>query len=253
MVGSRKTAASAASATSAPSTAAPPPDARTKTVLAATRLFAAHGFDGTSVQDIADDLGVTKQAVLHHFASKEQLREAVLDEILEHWNERLPKLLLAATASEDRFDAVFGELFRFFFAEPNRARVVLREALDRPAIVRRLLEGPVRPWLSAVAGYIQSGVERGQHHDGLDPEAYVLHVLLLVLSAAAGVHVMPAALAVTGIDGAHSSIDPVERYGRELARLARSALFRAPQPPRKSKSTRDTPARKSARPSKSPR
>ncbi|MBL8679031.1 MAG: TetR/AcrR family transcriptional regulator [Myxococcales bacterium] len=252
MVGTRRTAADNATASNAlsPSSAGSSSslDARSKAVLAATRLFAAHGFDGTSVQDIADDLGVTKQAVLHHFASKEQLREAVLDEILEHWNERLPKLLLAATASEDRFDAVFGELFRFFFAEPNRARVVLREALDRPTIVRRLLEGPVRPWLAAVAGYIQSGVDRGQHHSGLDPEAYVVHVLLLVLSAAAGVHVMPAALGASS-----SGADAVDRYSKELARLARSALFREPTPPRKTAPPREKPARTTARRKKTPR
>jgi AcrR family transcriptional regulator len=219
-------------------------DGRGKTLLAATRLLAAHGFDGTSVQDIADALGVTKQAVLHHFPSKESIREAVLDDILQHWNERLPKLLLAATASEDRFDAVFGELFQFFFNEPDRARLILREALDRPEVVRRLLAGPVRPWLRAVASYIDSGVERGQHHPGLDPEAYVLNVLLFVLSAAAGVHVMPAAL---------SSEDAAQRYTRELARIARSSLFRAAhseeraveRPSRKSPSTKSkTPKKK---------
>src|SRR5690242_9865756 len=104
------------------------PDVRAQVVAAATRLFAAHGVDATSVQDIADLVGVTKQAVLHHFPSKEHLRQAVLDGILAHWNETLPRLLLAATASEGRFDAVFGELFRFFSEDPDRARVVLREA-----------------------------------------------------------------------------------------------------------------------------
>src|SRR4051812_42040683 len=133
------------------------PDVRAAVVRAATRLFAAHGFDGTALQDVADAVGVSKPAVLHHFASKERIREGVLEAILEHWQKTLPRLLLAATASEDRFEAVFGELHRFFAADPDRARVVLRETLDRPAEARRLLVGPVRPWLDAVAGYIRSG------------------------------------------------------------------------------------------------
>src|SRR5688500_17820107 len=108
-------------------------DVRTGIVQAATRLFAAHGFDGTAVQDIADAVGVSKPAVLHHFPSKEHVRQAVLDSILAHWNGTLPRLLLAATASADRFDAVFGELHSFFAADPDRARVVMREVLDRPA------------------------------------------------------------------------------------------------------------------------
>src|SRR5947199_374412 len=83
-------------------------------VASTTRLFASQGFDGTSLQEIADEVGVSKPAVLHHFPSKEDLRRAVLDGILDHWREALPRLLLAATASTDRFEAVFGELHRFF-------------------------------------------------------------------------------------------------------------------------------------------
>src|SRR3984893_4818926 len=95
-------------------------DVRSATITAATRLFAAHGFDGTALQDIADAVGVTKPAILHHFPSKEHIRQAVLDGILAHWNKTLPRLLLAATASRDRFDAVFGELHRFFATDPDR-------------------------------------------------------------------------------------------------------------------------------------
>src|SRR6516225_7467328 len=124
----------------------PETDVRAATIAAATRLFAAHGFEGTALQDIADAVGVTKPAVLHHFPSKEHVRQAVLDAILAHWNDTLPRLLFAATASHDRFDAVFGELHRFFAADPDRARVVMREVLDRPAEIRRLLRGAVRPW-----------------------------------------------------------------------------------------------------------
>src|ERR1700733_491052 len=112
-------------------------DVRGATVTAAMRLFAAHGFDGTALQDIADAVGVSKPAVLHHFPSKEHARQAVLDAILSHWKETLPRLLLAATAGDDRFDAVLGELHRFFSADPDRARVVAREALDRPADLRK--------------------------------------------------------------------------------------------------------------------
>jgi TetR/AcrR family transcriptional regulator len=207
------------------------PDVRAAVIKAATRLFAAHGFDGTALQDVASAVGVSKPAVLHHFPSKEHIRKAVLDAILEHWQATLPRLLVAATASEERFEAVFGELFRFFTADSDRARVVLREALDRPTEARRLLAGPVRPWIQAIAGYIRAGQASGRHHADVDPEAYVVHMLQLVLAATASAPVTTALLGPGEGESARA------RYDRELGRVARTSLFTSgpthptPQPP----------------------
>jgi AcrR family transcriptional regulator len=200
-------------------------DAREAIVAAAMRLFAAHGFDGTALQDVADAVGVSKQAVLHHYSSKEALRLAVLGAILAHWKERLPTLLLAATASEARFEAVFGELHRFFAQDRDRALVALREVIDRPAESKKLMRAAVRPWLSAVAEYIKVGQGSGRHFEDVDAEAYVLHIMQLVISAAA------AAPVTTGVlDG-----DVKRRYDRELARIARAALFSPSKPVSKRK------------------
>ena len=223
---------------------------RRRCIAAATRLFAAHGFDGTAVQDIADELGVSKQAVLHHFVSKEALREAVLAAMLDHWRDTLPRLLLAASASDERFDALFGELHHFFVADPDRARLLVRELLDRPDEIRRLLRETVRPWLGAVAAYIRDGQTRGLHHADMDPEAYLIHVLSLVLTAAAGAHVSAVALAPGAAGRA--------RFHAELFRIARASLFlpaaaatpattaattRRTARPRPSKSLKRTPER----------
>jgi TetR/AcrR family transcriptional regulator len=193
----------------------PDNDVRATTITAATRLFAAHGFGGTALQDIADAVGVSKPAVLHHFPSKEHIRQAVLDAILAHWNDALPRLLLAATASADRFDAVFGELHRFFAADPDRARLIIRETLDRPAEIRKLLRGPVRRWHAAIGQYVSAGRDSGHHFADVDPEAYVIHILLLVITATASAAVATAVL----------ETDAHPRYDRELARIARASLF----------------------------
>jgi len=197
---------------------------RAQALAAATRLFARRGFDATSLQAIADEIDVTKQAILHHFPSKQRLRDAVLEAMLAHWQETLPRLLVAASASEDRFDAVVGELRRFFAADPDRARLVMREALDRPAEVLRLLAGAVRPWIAAVASYIRDGQAHGRHFPDADPEAYVAHILYFVIAATAAA------------DVTHAAIEPSEtgliRYQRELGRIAKAALF-LPKPGKK--------------------
>lgn len=57
----------------------PKGDRRRKELVGiATRLFAAKGFDKTSLQDIADEAGLTKAAVYYHFPDKARLYEAVV-------------------------------------------------------------------------------------------------------------------------------------------------------------------------------
>lgn len=197
---------------------------RARAIAAATKLFAERGFEGTSVQAVADVIGVSKQAVLHHFESKERLREAVLDAIVAHWHEVLPRLVLAVAEANGskgdrderaarRHDAVFGELMRFFGKHPDRAKVMLREGLDRPAETRRLLEGSVGQLLEIVAAQIDRGRAKGPHYADVDATAYALHMLLFVLvGAAAGSSVV-----------AH--LVDRKRFDAELVRIARASLF----------------------------
>src|SRR6202040_3804200 len=44
----------------------------------AQRLFAEHGYDATSLQMIADEMGLTKAAVYYHFPAKVDIRHALL-------------------------------------------------------------------------------------------------------------------------------------------------------------------------------
>jgi TetR/AcrR family transcriptional regulator len=193
-----------------------PQGARERLVAAATRQFAERGFDATPIQAIADEVGITKPALLHHFPSKEHLRQEVLSSILNHWSEKLPRLLLAATASEDRFDTVFGEVYRFFAAEPDRARFIAREALDRPKEARDLLRA-VLPVIEAVASYIRAGQSHQRHYEDTDATAYVIHVLLFIIGSVA---LSPVVSPVLG--GGETGR---ARYGRELARMAKASLF----------------------------
>jgi len=56
---------------------------RARLVEAAGQLFAEQGVDGTSLQSIADRLGVTKAAVYHQAASKEEIVLAVAEPVIE--------------------------------------------------------------------------------------------------------------------------------------------------------------------------
>ncbi|GAB2885165.1 TetR/AcrR family transcriptional regulator [Streptomyces mayteni] len=68
--------------------ARPPAALRGQILNSALRLFAAHGFRATSLQDIASDAGCSKASLLYHFANK----DALLTELLAPFRRRAAEL-----------------------------------------------------------------------------------------------------------------------------------------------------------------
>jgi AcrR family transcriptional regulator len=58
-------------------------------IAVATRLFAERTYEGTSIEAVLAEAGVSRGALYHHFASKEELFEAVLEALEVDVGERL--------------------------------------------------------------------------------------------------------------------------------------------------------------------
>jgi AcrR family transcriptional regulator len=56
---------------------------RQRLIDVAVRLFTQHSFAGTSLQMIANELGITKAAVYHYFRTREELLLAVVEPVLD--------------------------------------------------------------------------------------------------------------------------------------------------------------------------
>jgi AcrR family transcriptional regulator len=65
---------------------------------AAMRVFRRHGFRRSSIEQAADEAGLTRQALYHHFPSKEALFRAALERLYE---QALTAEMAAAKAAED--------------------------------------------------------------------------------------------------------------------------------------------------------
>lgn len=193
-------------------------EVRQRILEEATRQFAVNGFDGTSIQAISASVGIKRPSLIYHFGCKEDLRHAVLMQILGHWKDELPKLMTASTTGENRLQAGLALIIDFFRADPNRARLVIREMLDRPREMRALFVEHLRPWVSLVTETIRQGQASGMVPGDLNPEAYVLQCVNMAVGTMAAGDLEVAMIASEG------ELD-TDALVRELTRLARTGLF----------------------------
>jgi AcrR family transcriptional regulator len=124
--------------------------AQTRILTAALDLFATHGVSGTSLQMIADAIGVTKAAVYHQFKTKEEIVVAVTDTELG----RLEDALEAAEAEPDPLRARKVLLTRVIDIAVE-SRGLVRTLQNDPVIVRLLGEHePFRHFISRLYGVL---------------------------------------------------------------------------------------------------
>lgn len=96
----------------------------------ARRQFAEKGFSGTSIASIAEALGLTKQALLHHFGTKEKL----YGEVLQALSGRMLNQIIAA--AQDPADAgsqlekAMTHLCAATLQDSENTQLITRELLD---------------------------------------------------------------------------------------------------------------------------
>lgn len=79
-------------------------------LAAATRLFAEHGFETTSVQQIVDAAGVTKGAMYHYFGSKDDLLYEIYARVLRVQTARMEQAADSTEPVPQRLHAVAADV-----------------------------------------------------------------------------------------------------------------------------------------------
>jgi AcrR family transcriptional regulator len=117
---------------------------------AALTLIADHGVGGTSLQMIADEVGVTKAAVYHQFKTKEEIVIALTERELG----RLDEALEAAEAEQSRPRAREVLLSRVIDMAVERRRAAATLQFD-PVIIRLLADHqPFQQFLTRLYGVL---------------------------------------------------------------------------------------------------
>ena len=91
------------------------------------RLFAERGFEGTSIEEIAAQAGVSKPVVYEHFGGKEGLYAVVVDREVERLSS-MTTVLFEAPHSRPKFEAATVSLLKYIEDNADGFRILVRDS-----------------------------------------------------------------------------------------------------------------------------
>ncbi len=125
-------------------------------MAAARRQFAEKGFYGASIAGIADELGMTKQALLYHFRRKEDLYAEVLRRI----SDKLLRFVRMADQPSDepgrQLENIVLGIYHAAIENPEDTRLLVRELLDNQARADQAKTWYLTPFLDGIASVVRS-------------------------------------------------------------------------------------------------
>jgi AcrR family transcriptional regulator len=150
-------------------------DRKLRILNVAERLLARHGWRNTSLAQIAKEAGVSPAGLLHHFESKEQLLNAVLDA-------RDTDDDIHADRSGDLVTEICRVAERFHRAPElvGTFTVLLIENIAPDAPLHDRLLTRQRDAALIVAGLIERGQQAGRYRTDFDPAIKAIEILAFV-------------------------------------------------------------------------
>ena len=124
--------------------------------------FAADGSSGTSLNAIADEVGIRRQSLLHHFPSKEALYRAVLFASFADWTHLVDEAIGGTREGWPQVERMLRAAFTFFEDHPDFVRLVRWEALEGGPILRDELSVLLKPLFDRGADFLQREMDAGR-------------------------------------------------------------------------------------------
>ena len=148
-----------------------PPHARPRTRIqarnhetildAALEVFAAQGFRGATLDQIAEVAGLSKPNLLYYFASKEAIHQALLADLLDVWLDPLRAMDPAGDPVEELMAYVRRklDLARDY---PRESRLFANEMLQGAPRMREVIEGDLRALVDDKAQVLRQWMDQGR-------------------------------------------------------------------------------------------
>lgn len=182
---------------------------------AALTSFGTRGYEATSLDALADQLGVRKQTILYWFPGKEALLDAVVAQAGEELAAVLERTLDRAGPGWARVEAIVNSVFRLATRRPELLGLVREVSRLGPPASVRLLE-VLQPLMGRATGFLEAEMRAGRM-GRQDPRVVLLAAYSTVLGMATEVDVLRAL-------GFQPSARDLVRRRRQLLGFLRSAL-----------------------------
>lgn len=127
----------------------------------ATRLFAEKGFEKTSVQEIVEAAGVTKGAMYHYFAAKDDLLQEIYQRLLRMQRERLETIMAGSHPVARRLHAAAADVVVTAIANLDDATIFLRSMHLLSAERQRAVRAARREYHERFRSLVEEGQRGG--------------------------------------------------------------------------------------------
>ena len=134
---------------------------RSQILEAAAQRFAERGFAEARLEDVGEDVGIGRSAVLYHFKDKRLLYRAVLDELFGGLLVELRSELTAAGTLADRLEASVRGFVDYMGRHPTAARLAVRESVNPDSNIRAEIQAQARPFLRLLEMIFEEGERSG--------------------------------------------------------------------------------------------
>lgn len=149
-------------------------------LAAAVGLFAEQGFDGTSVQQVVEAAEVTKGALYHYFASKDDLLYEIYHSLITRQLADLDRVLAARLPPGETVRAIITDLIRTTAEHIDEAKVFRREMHKLDEKRKQAVRADRRRYHTTFRRIVEDARRAGEFNDVASPETVTLVVFGLI-------------------------------------------------------------------------